>query len=108
MKTTDLVLHCYAERKHDTWQAFCVDLTLAAQGDSYDDVRQKLESQICDYINDALSIDKVHARELLSRKAPLRYRLKYQFIRLKHFSHNTKNGLSQLLDLPMPVEPKRC
>lgn len=92
MKTTDLVLHCYTERKHDIWQAFCIDLTLAVQGDSRDQVTQKLEAQICDYVNAALSIDKAHARELLSRKAPLRYRLKYQFIRLKNYVHNTKNG----------------
>ena len=108
MKTTDLVLHCYAERKGDTWQAFCVDLTLAVQGDSPEEVARKLEAQIKDYITDAMGTDKAHVAQLLSRKAPLYYRLKYQFIRLRHHSRNTKNGLSRLFELPMPLEPKRC
>jgi hypothetical protein len=78
MRMENLILRCYAERKGGQWQAFCLDLCLAAQGDSFEQTRQKLSAMIEDYVFDALQgEDREYAPQLLSRKAPLGYWLKY-------------------------------
>ena len=38
-ETKQLLLRCYAERVGDQWQAFCLDLSLAAQGDTFMEVK---------------------------------------------------------------------
>jgi predicted RNase H-like HicB family nuclease len=73
-----LALRCYAEKDGDQWQAFCVDLTLAAQGDTLEQARVRLNEQISEYVHDALiGEDRPHARDLLPRPAPLRERVRY-------------------------------
>lgn len=76
MKTECLVLSCLARRDGDVWVAICLDFDLAAQGDSLEHVKAKLEEQIKDYVYDALGgEDKEHAFALLARKSPLNLRL---------------------------------
>lgn len=70
---------CYAEREDGQWMAFCVDLTLAVQGESYEEVREKLHKQVISYVNEALTIDRDHAQELLNRRAPLAWMAKFHF-----------------------------
>jgi len=83
MRAIDLVLRCYAEHKDGYWQAFCLDLCLAAQGDSFDEVKQKLETMINEYVHDAVAgPDKDYVNQLLRRRAPLRYWLEYYLLRL--------------------------
>ncbi len=73
-----LLLRCYAEKDEDQWLAFCVDLTLAAQGDTLEQARARLHEQIAEYVHDALiGEDRPYARDLLPRPAPLRERLRY-------------------------------
>nr|VFK47410.1 MAG: hypothetical protein BECKTC1821E_GA0114239_10841 [Candidatus Kentron sp. TC]VFK48559.1 MAG: hypothetical protein BECKTC1821D_GA0114238_10621 [Candidatus Kentron sp. TC]VFK61896.1 MAG: hypothetical protein BECKTC1821F_GA0114240_10651 [Candidatus Kentron sp. TC] len=72
------LLHCYVEKKEGIWQAFCLDFTLAAQGESRDDSIKKLELMIEEYVHDAVyGENKKHAKQLLSRRAPLVYWVKY-------------------------------
>lgn len=81
MKGYPLVFRCFAERHGDQWLAFCIDLTLAAQGDSLADVKRRLNDQIASYVYDAIAgDDQQHAVELLTRKAPLRLRYRYYLI----------------------------
>ena len=78
MKPKDLILRCYAERKDGQWQAFCLDLCLAAQGESFEEVKRSLEAMIREYVVDALAgVDKEFAGKLLRRPAPLKYWLAY-------------------------------
>lgn len=78
LKPTQLVLRCYAEMVEGQWQAFCLDLTLAAQAESFAEVKGKLEQMIVEYVADATTgQDKEHAGELLLRRAPFRYWLKW-------------------------------
>jgi hypothetical protein len=74
-------VRCYAKRSEGQWVAVCVDLCLAAQADSFAEAKQKLDAQIRDYVFEALTVDRAHARELLSRKAPIQNRLEYLAIR---------------------------
>lgn len=82
-----LVFRCFAERSEGQWQAFCIDLTLAAQADTYAEARQKLHEQINSYVFDAIAgDDQEHAVYLLQRRAPIYYRLKYQVLAIcEHF-----------------------
>lgn len=71
-------LRCYAEKVGDQWQAFCLDLSLAAQGDTFSEVKDKLDAMVAEYIYDALAgDDRDYAEQLLARRAPLRDWLKY-------------------------------
>ena len=73
-------VRCYVKRSEDQWVAVCIDLCLAAQGDSLQEAKEKLESQVNDYVFEALTVDREHARALLSRKAPLQNRAEYYLI----------------------------
>jgi hypothetical protein len=63
--------------------AVCVDLTLAAQADSMDEVKRKLDEQIHGYLHDIFNgEDKQHIKDLFPRRAPMNYIARYQWIRL--------------------------
>ena len=79
MKVSQIYLRCYVEPSGGQWQAFCVDLDLAAQAESFAEAKEKLDRIINYYVYDALEgEDKAHAESLLCRKAPLRHRMKYR------------------------------
>lgn len=84
MKPIDLLIRCYAEKSDDQWSAVCIDLCLAAQADSLDEARKKLESMIIDYIDDAFGEDREFAADLLQRKAPFSQFVKYYKILLQN------------------------
>lgn len=107
MRPQELIVRCYAEKKGDTWQAVCIDLNLAAQSHSLEHARKKLNSQIAEYVYDAVAgEDQEYAAELLSRKAPLSLRLKYHRIKTIHQVMRLKDGC--LFNLPMPLIPTRA
>ena len=80
MKSEQLLVRCLAQRKGDLWEAFSIDFGLAAQADTLEEARQKLESQIFDYLHGIFcGDDRAFAEQLLTRKAPLPIRIKYAF-----------------------------
>lgn len=105
MKPVQLVLRCYGEKKGEVWQAFCIDLNLAAQGDSMRDVRGKLNSQIESYLYDALEgDDRKYADQLLNRKAPLAFRAKYYLYRVMCVAAAAKDGIKDhIFNVVMPL-----
>lgn len=82
MSNNPFILQCYAEKKDGLWIAACPQFTLAAQGDSYEEAKGKLEAQIKSYVIEALTVDREHAAELLGRRAPLAVRLRYEALAL--------------------------
>ena len=68
--------HCYAHGHADTWEAICVDLDIAVQGRSLDEVKSLLDRAIRTYLEDALVESPEVARQLLSRRAPFPVRAK--------------------------------
>jgi hypothetical protein len=54
MKPSDLIVRCYAEQVGDQWQAFCLDLSLAAQGDTFAEVKDKLDAMVAEYLPRAM------------------------------------------------------
>lgn len=73
-------VRCFVKPADGVWVAMCIDLALAAQGDSCEEAKAGLESQVRDYVRQAYTVDREHASELLNRKASLPFRLEYHRI----------------------------
>lgn len=87
------VLRCFGQRlAKDQWQAICIDLNLAAQGESLPDVRRKLDSMIRSYVQDLSGIDRAHVSDLFPRPAPLGIRLKYYYASVLSWAAAKSNG----------------
>jgi len=107
IQTRNLMLRCYANKDGDQWQAFCIDLCLAVQGESFADVRQKLENQMVEYVYDALAgEDREFAEQLLNRKAPFAQIVTYHWIGLMHRFGIFRDGIHKLFKEPMPLVPQ--
>lgn len=83
MQPRDLIVRCMAGRDGDVYVAVCIDLTLAAQGSTLEEARQKLHKQIDNYVTEAFTIDQQYAAELITRKARLADRLMFRFCELR-------------------------
>lgn len=81
MKTSRLLLRIYGEKIDGQWSLINLEFSLAAQADTLEEARRILESQIKEYVHDALvGQDRAYARELLTqRRAPAKYWIKYWF-----------------------------
>lgn len=94
MKAKELILRCYAKKDGDVWVAVCIDLCLAAQGQSLKEVQRKLDSMSRSYIQEALEEDREYAYQLLTRKAPLSQIATYHWFKFLYectkFKHNVK------------------
>jgi hypothetical protein len=105
-----LVIRCLLEQSGDQWQAFSLEFGLAAQGESVQEVKRKMESMIESYVLDALvGEDREHAYELLVlRKA--RWPIFFRYYLAWAASHvvvlGTKFGM--IYREPVPLEPKHC
>ncbi|MGR9106819.1 MAG: DUF1902 domain-containing protein [Gammaproteobacteria bacterium] len=103
MDPKNLVVKCYAEKEGNCWVAVCLNFNLAAQGETFEEVKCKLEAMITEYVYDALvGEDRAYAAQLLSRRSPLSTWIKYQFIRLKASLGRTQE---QIFDEIMPLRP---
>ncbi len=108
MNPKQMILRCYAEKKDSIWQAFCIDLNLAVQGETRDEVRAKLQRQIGSYLYDALEgEDKEYANQLLSRKAPIVFRAKYTFYKILINFYKAKNGINHIFNEIIPLVPHK-
>jgi hypothetical protein len=86
---------------------FCIDLNLAAQGDSLDETRSKLKGMIKDYLIDALSgEDQEYADQLLQRKAPFEIIFKYHYYQILTKIGMLSDSLYRLFKTPVPWVPK--
>ena len=61
---------CFAHGRDGAWEAICVDLDIAIQGSSFDEVRDLLNSAVSTYIVDAEQEEPEVRDQLLSRVAP--------------------------------------
>jgi predicted RNase H-like HicB family nuclease len=108
MKPAELLLRCYAEKKDGQWQAFCLDLCLAAQGDSFQEVKRKLGDMIAEYVGDALGgRDKDFAAELLMRRAPFKYWLKFYYFLTLSKVGALHDGVRRMFCQALPLEPTK-
>lgn len=75
-KSKTIRIFCFAEGRPGDWEAICPTFDLAAQGESFDEVRQVLSEMIADYIVAISELPEDERERFLHRKAPLWVRLK--------------------------------
>lgn len=108
MRPTKLVLRCYAHKKDVQWQAFCLDFDLAVQGETFEDVKAKLEDQIMDYVNDALiGEDREYAEVLLNRRAPWHMFARYYLGGLYQKITDAHQNVCRIFSEPIPLTVPR-
>ena len=76
-KLATRTLHCYAEGRDGDWEAICLDLDIAVQGPSFEDVSASLREAITLYLEAVGDLEPQERRALLDRSAPLRVRLRF-------------------------------
>jgi hypothetical protein len=101
-----LTVRCIVEPKNGQWQAFSLEFGLAAQADSREDAKRRLDLMIRSYVHDALvGEDREHAHELLTRRATwsvyFRYYLSCIFSKAGSMSNETYHD-------PLALDPKGC
>ena len=77
------VLRCYAEGHDGQWEAFCLDLDIAVQGNSFDQVFHGLNEAIGAYRESVATLPESERSRLLHRPAPLSLRLKFLWYALR-------------------------
>lgn len=100
MRLSDLNLRCYADQeKYKSWYAICIDLNLFAQGNSLEEVKMKLQRMIADYTAEAFTADRDYFADLIPRKTPFYFMVRYYWLRL--FRSNNAQVFKECL----PVVP---
>lgn len=70
-------LRCYVEGRGDQWEAVCLDLDIAVQGHSLQEVYDRMQEAIEGYVAHVLTLPTEDQKRLLNRPAPLSLRLKF-------------------------------
>lgn len=70
-------LRCYAEGRNGDWEAICLDLDIAVQGGSFEEVFTSLQEAISLYLETIAELPPKEQISLLGRPAPLIVRLKF-------------------------------
>jgi predicted RNase H-like HicB family nuclease len=71
------VLHCYAAGRPGSWEAICLDLDLAVQGESYEEVADSLAKAIRLHLEAVLRLPEEERAQLLHRPVPFSTRLRF-------------------------------
>lgn len=88
------VLRCMIFADGDMYVAACLDLVLASQAKTALEAKNKLESQIKDYVEEAISEPK-YAIDLLNKKIPFSWYFKYYCIKfLPNFFKKKRQDIS--------------
>jgi predicted RNase H-like HicB family nuclease len=95
-------LHCYAEGRDGEWEAICLDLDIAVQGRSFDDVLASLQQAIALYLETVADLEPEERRSLLHRSAPLSVRLKFLAHAVRGL-FNDHDGHNQRHQFTMPL-----
>lgn len=75
MKTMEI--RCYAEGRDAGWEAICLDLDIAVQGHTFEEVYHLLNDAVREYVEYVATLPADEQRRLLSRRAPLFDRLRF-------------------------------
>jgi predicted RNase H-like HicB family nuclease len=77
VKLATRTLHCYAEGRDGDWEAICLDLDIAVQGRSFEEVFGSLQEAISLYLGSVANLPADQRPGLLRRPAPFIVRLKF-------------------------------
>jgi len=84
----NMILRCYAEGTRDGWEALCLDLDIAVEGRSFEEVYKLLDDAISQYAEYVSELPEKDQAQFLNRKAPLADRLRF----LWHVARTTLTG----------------
>ncbi|MSO93437.1 MAG: hypothetical protein EXQ86_08575 [Rhodospirillales bacterium] len=96
-------LHCFAEGREGEWEAICLDLDIAVQGASFEDVFRSLPEAIDLYVEAAAELPEADRKRLLGRPAPLGVRLKFLALAFKALIREPERQGKQYHQFTMPV-----
>jgi len=68
--TTDRTFLCYAEGLGDRWEAVCLDLDIAVQGCSFNDVQTRLTEAVGDYFAYVETLPPTERQTFYCRRVP--------------------------------------
>jgi len=106
MKLSELKLRCYAELDDGSWFAICLPLNLYARGDSFEEARDKLHDLIAHYVREALTVHAEHISDLVPRRAPMYFWLRYAFARCWNIFHDAHAAMRRReFEMSLPVVP---
>jgi hypothetical protein len=101
-----LTVRCIVEPKDGQWQAFSLEFGLAAQAETREDAKGRLDLMIRSYVHDALvGEDREHAHELLKRRATWSVYFRY-YLSCIFFKAGSRSN--QAYRDPLALEPKSC
>ncbi len=92
----DLILRCYGRQiDQQKWYGVCLDLNLAVEAPSINELRVKMKEIISSYLETVLDTEDVNSvPDLLSRRAPVYDWIIYYYIAfMYHITHPPKNKL---------------
>ena len=71
------IVRCYAEGREGDWEAICLDLDIAVQGGSFEDVFHALNDSVALHLAAVADLPEKERGHLLHRPAPFFVRLKF-------------------------------
>jgi predicted RNase H-like HicB family nuclease len=77
MELASRSLRCYAEGRDGEWEAICLDLDIAVQGNSFEEVFRSLQQAISLYLEAVTDLPPEERRDLFHRPAPFPVRFKF-------------------------------
>jgi predicted RNase H-like HicB family nuclease len=95
-------LHCYAEGRDGEWEAICLDLDIAVQGRSFEEVCTSLRQAVSLYLETLADLEPKQRQSLLRRSAPLSVRLKFLAHAVRGL-FSDRSGRSQRHQFTMPL-----
>lgn len=88
-------LHFLARHIEGQWFVECLDFSLGAQETTLEAAQERLQAQVCSYVEEALTLDGgAHAEQLLSRRAPWSDWLLFRLGMVLHSLHAARGQLS--------------
>ena len=99
-------LHCYAAGKAGAWEAICLDLDVAVQGASFEEVSASLSEAIALYLESLADLPAEERRRLLDRPAPLALRLQFLWrALLALFGREDGESYHHQYTMPLAAQP---
>lgn len=110
LKPAELVLRCYGHRKKNgRWYGVCIDLNLAVEAYSKEELEDKIKAVILSYLETVYDTDDEQSiPNLLSRRAPLYDWVMYYFIGLKILINNFPDNFTFRPVLPLRPCADNC
>jgi predicted RNase H-like HicB family nuclease len=97
------LLRCHAEQSGDGWEATCLDLDIAVQGDSFEEVYAALQEAIALYLETVADLPQEDRRRLLNRPAPLPSRLRFLGYAIRNVLSDSLTGRTASADFTLPM-----